>query len=198
MTEDESTRAHDIGEMYAVLPSIEVHPTVVGRLSRRCRRAPVGAYRSDAVEPMTATEVRPARRRGARSRRAAAVRRSPRGDEGPRHRAPPGSSAAGSSASCSSAATRSSRSTTSSAGDAANLAEFAGHPGLRPFEVGDVRDAGRLPALGGRGRRDRPPGRLDLGPGLDRRPGDDLRERRRRHVQPARGAPGRPAPGSCS
>ena len=55
---------------------------------------------------------------------------------------------------------------------------------------------GRLPALDGRGRRGRPPRRLDLRPGLDRRPGDDLRERRRRHVQPARGRPGqrRPVP----
>ena len=37
MTEDESTRAYDIGEMYAVLPSIDVHPEVSRRLSRRCR-----------------------------------------------------------------------------------------------------------------------------------------------------------------
>ena len=43
--------------------------------------------------------------------------------------------------------------------------------------------------MGRRGRRHRPPGGLDLRPGFDRRPGDHLRQRRRRHVQPARGGP---------
>ena len=56
MTEDESTRAFDIGEMYAVLPSIDVHPTVAAAY-RDAPPAPVGAYRSDSVEPMTPPEV---------------------------------------------------------------------------------------------------------------------------------------------
>jgi FlaA1/EpsC-like NDP-sugar epimerase len=57
MTEDESTRARDIGEMYAVLPSIQVQPGVAEAYARE-PMAPVGAYRSDSVEPMTADEVR--------------------------------------------------------------------------------------------------------------------------------------------
>ena len=52
MTEDESTRARDIGEMYAVLPSIELHAAVIEAYDRE-PSAPVGAYRSDLVEPMT-------------------------------------------------------------------------------------------------------------------------------------------------
>ena len=56
MTADESTRAYDIGEMYAVLPSIDVHPTVAAAY-RDAPAAPVGAYRSDSVEPMTPPEV---------------------------------------------------------------------------------------------------------------------------------------------
>jgi UDP-N-acetylglucosamine 4,6-dehydratase len=57
MTEDESSRAHDIGEMFAVLPSIDSHPDVVAAYST-VARAPVGAYRSDAVTPMAAEAVR--------------------------------------------------------------------------------------------------------------------------------------------
>jgi UDP-N-acetylglucosamine 4,6-dehydratase/5-epimerase len=57
MTEDESTRARDIGEMFAVLPSIESHPDVV-EAYRSVALAPMGAYRSDAVTPMSAAEVR--------------------------------------------------------------------------------------------------------------------------------------------
>jgi FlaA1/EpsC-like NDP-sugar epimerase len=57
MTEDESSRAHDIGEMFAVLPSIDSHPDVVAAYST-VARAPVGAYRSDAVTPMAADAVR--------------------------------------------------------------------------------------------------------------------------------------------
>ena len=57
LTEDESTRAHDIGDMYAVLPSIESRPEVV-EAYRDVPRAPVGAYRSDGVELIAAAEVR--------------------------------------------------------------------------------------------------------------------------------------------
>jgi len=57
MTEDESTRARDIGEMFAVLPSIESHPDVI-EAYRAETAAPVGAYRSDAAEPMRPDEVR--------------------------------------------------------------------------------------------------------------------------------------------
>ncbi len=56
MTQDESTRAFDIGEMYAVLPSIDVHPQVA-EAYRDAPAAPVGAYRSDIVEPMPPAEV---------------------------------------------------------------------------------------------------------------------------------------------
>src|SRR4029450_13827375 len=57
MTEDESTRARDIGEMFAVLPSIQIRPGVAEAYAATTL-APVGAYRSDSVEPMTAEEVR--------------------------------------------------------------------------------------------------------------------------------------------
>jgi FlaA1/EpsC-like NDP-sugar epimerase len=57
MTEEESTRARDVGEMYAVLPSIEVLPEVEAAY-RDTARAPIGAYRSDEVEPLAADEVR--------------------------------------------------------------------------------------------------------------------------------------------
>ena len=57
MTEDESNRARDIGEMFAVLPSIEPQPGVV-EAYRSVEPAPIGAYRSDAVVPMTLEEVR--------------------------------------------------------------------------------------------------------------------------------------------
>jgi UDP-N-acetylglucosamine 4,6-dehydratase len=57
MTEDESTRARDIGEMFAVMPSIESRPEVV-EAYRTAVPAPVGAYRSDIVEPLTGAEVR--------------------------------------------------------------------------------------------------------------------------------------------
>ena len=56
MTEDESTRAYDIGEMYAVLPSIDVHP-LVAEAYREMPAAPVGAYRSDTVAAMSLDEV---------------------------------------------------------------------------------------------------------------------------------------------
>lgn len=57
MTEDESTRAHDIGEMYAVLPSIEIEPRVRAAYGER-PSAPVGAYRSDGVAPLELDSVR--------------------------------------------------------------------------------------------------------------------------------------------
>ncbi len=57
MTEDESTRAHDIGEMYAVLPSIELDPRVRAAYADR-PSAPVGAYRSDGVAPLDYEAVR--------------------------------------------------------------------------------------------------------------------------------------------
>jgi UDP-N-acetylglucosamine 4,6-dehydratase/5-epimerase len=57
MTEDESARARDIGEMFAVMPSIEPQPEVV-EAYRSAAPAPIGAYRSDMVEPLTAVEVR--------------------------------------------------------------------------------------------------------------------------------------------
>jgi UDP-N-acetylglucosamine 4,6-dehydratase/5-epimerase len=57
MTEDESTRARDIGEMYAVLPTIEIRPGIAESYAG-VPLAPVGAYRSDSIEPMTADEAR--------------------------------------------------------------------------------------------------------------------------------------------
>ena len=120
--------------------------------ARRSRRIPTSpaAYRDGAALRRSAPtgRTRPCRwpRREVRELVAEAFGRARpaveavRG-EGPRDRAPPGSSAAGSSASCSSGATRSCPIDNLVAGDEANLAEFAGHPGLLPFEVGDVRDA---------------------------------------------------------
>ena len=57
MTEDESVRARDIGEMYVVLPSIEPSAAIVDAYAAQSP-APVGAYRSDAVEPLDRDEVR--------------------------------------------------------------------------------------------------------------------------------------------
>jgi UDP-N-acetylglucosamine 4,6-dehydratase/5-epimerase len=51
MTAEESLRAHDIGEMYAVLPAIEARPEVVAAYEA-ADPAPVRAYRSDDVEPI--------------------------------------------------------------------------------------------------------------------------------------------------
>ena len=59
MTEDESTRARDIGEMYAVLPAIEAHPQVIAAYEST-PRSPVGAYRSDTPTPMASADVRSA------------------------------------------------------------------------------------------------------------------------------------------
>ena len=57
MTADESTRAKDIGEMFAVMPSIESHPDVIAAYAD-AEAIPVGAYRSDQVAPMSPAEVR--------------------------------------------------------------------------------------------------------------------------------------------
>ncbi|MGZ9161136.1 MAG: polysaccharide biosynthesis protein [Candidatus Limnocylindrales bacterium] len=57
MTEDESTRALDIGDMFAVLPSIEVAPEVRAAYDGK-PPAPTGAYRSDGVEPLDLAGVR--------------------------------------------------------------------------------------------------------------------------------------------
>ena len=56
MTEDESTRAYDIGDMYAVLPSIDIHPEIA-EAYRDVPVAPVGPYRSDTVAAMRSDEV---------------------------------------------------------------------------------------------------------------------------------------------
>ncbi len=175
---------------------VDAAPWTSARCSRCCPRsrparpiaeayahgspAPVGPYRSDGGEAMDRAD-------DPRARCARTVAEELR-HEGPRHRAPPASSAAGWSASCSLAATRSCPSTTWPPAMPTNLAEFRGHPGLRP--AGGRRRArrGGLPALAGRRRRRRPPGRLDLGPGLDRRSRRDVRQRRRGHL---------PAPGGC-
>ncbi|MBA2381658.1 MAG: SDR family NAD(P)-dependent oxidoreductase [Chloroflexi bacterium] len=57
MTADESTRARDIGEMFAVLPSIEPHRDVIASYAD-ATPAPVGAYRSDDIAPLSVDEVR--------------------------------------------------------------------------------------------------------------------------------------------
>ena len=57
MTADESSRACDIGEMFAVMPSIESNPGVLDAY-RSSPSAEVGAYRSDHVTPMTRDDVR--------------------------------------------------------------------------------------------------------------------------------------------
>jgi len=57
MTQDESTRARDIGDMYAVVPSIDPDGRVTASY-RSAPEAPVGAYRSDAVAPLGADGVR--------------------------------------------------------------------------------------------------------------------------------------------
>ncbi len=57
MTEEESIRARDVGDMYAVLPAIEMHQDVIDAY-RETDPAPVGAYRSDAVVPLDPASVR--------------------------------------------------------------------------------------------------------------------------------------------
>lgn len=56
MTADEAGRARDIGEMFAVLPAIDLHRDVVeGYVDSPM--APARAYRSDAVEPLPRAEL---------------------------------------------------------------------------------------------------------------------------------------------
>jgi FlaA1/EpsC-like NDP-sugar epimerase len=57
MTEDESARAVDLGDMFAVLPSIEVAPEVRAAYAD-LPSAPTGAYRSDGVAPLDLDGVR--------------------------------------------------------------------------------------------------------------------------------------------
>ncbi len=57
MTEDEATRAVDLGDMFAVLPSIEIAPEVRSAYAD-LPSAPGGAYRSDGVEPLDLDGVR--------------------------------------------------------------------------------------------------------------------------------------------
>ena len=57
MTDDESMRALDIGDMFAVLPSIEVAPEVRAAYAD-LPPAPTGAYRSDGVAPLDLAGVR--------------------------------------------------------------------------------------------------------------------------------------------
>jgi FlaA1/EpsC-like NDP-sugar epimerase len=56
MTEDESLRAHDLGPMYVVLPSIDM-PHDIEAAYAAVPAAPVGGYRSDSVAPMDGPEV---------------------------------------------------------------------------------------------------------------------------------------------
>ena len=57
MTEEESTRARDIGDMYVVLPAIEARSSVVDAY-RDKPAAPIAAYRSDGVPAMSPTDTR--------------------------------------------------------------------------------------------------------------------------------------------
>ena len=57
MTAEESTRACDIGDMYAVLPAIESHQDVLDAYADAPRPI-VGAYSSDGQVPMSIAEVR--------------------------------------------------------------------------------------------------------------------------------------------
>jgi FlaA1/EpsC-like NDP-sugar epimerase len=57
MTEDEASRAVDLGDMFAVLPSIEIAADVRAAYAD-LPSAPAGAYRSDAVEALDLDGVR--------------------------------------------------------------------------------------------------------------------------------------------
>jgi FlaA1/EpsC-like NDP-sugar epimerase len=57
MTQDESTRARDIGDMYAVVPSIDPDGRVAESYANT-PEAPTGAYRSDTVTPLDEDAVR--------------------------------------------------------------------------------------------------------------------------------------------
>jgi len=56
MTADESVRARDVGEMYAVLPALDTYAEIVGAYAEALP-APIRAYRSDTVEPLSRAEV---------------------------------------------------------------------------------------------------------------------------------------------
>ncbi len=56
MTAEESLRARDVGDMYAVLPAIDPLPSVRDAYADATNAA-AGAYRSDHVEPLTAADV---------------------------------------------------------------------------------------------------------------------------------------------
>lgn len=56
MTLDESTRAFDAGDMYAVLPSIGLHPEI-SEAYRGATAAPVDSYRSDTATALSRVEV---------------------------------------------------------------------------------------------------------------------------------------------
>lgn len=57
MTEDESRRARDIGDMYVLLPALDHHMTLAGAYAEALP-AMVGAYRSDGESAMSPAEVR--------------------------------------------------------------------------------------------------------------------------------------------
>jgi UDP-N-acetylglucosamine 4,6-dehydratase/5-epimerase len=57
MNEDESRRAKDIGDMYVLLPALDVHQSLAAAYAEALPAA-VGAYRSDGGQAMTPDEVR--------------------------------------------------------------------------------------------------------------------------------------------
>lgn len=57
MTEDESRRAKDIGDMYVLLPALDVHQSLAAAYAEALPAA-VGAYRSDGGQVMAPDEVR--------------------------------------------------------------------------------------------------------------------------------------------
>ena len=193
MTEDESTRArrHRRHVRGAAVDRDRA------RRARGVRRSAVGARSAPiARTASTPLDAAPAVRqpRSPAGLRVGAARRRSR-HEGPRDRRGRLHRPLGRRRAARRAATRSCRSTTSSPATSRRSTSSRDHPGLRPFERGDVRDAAACRRWARGGRRGRPPGRVDLGPGVDRRPGDDIRERCRRHVQRARGGARRSAPG---
>ena len=164
-------------------------PTCWPPTTRR-RRSPIGAYRSDAPVPMAAPQVRELvaeafaaevgsshagpRDRRRRVHRSLGRRRAPRaGPHGPPDRQP-------------------------GRGRRGQPRGVRRSPGFLPFEVGDVRDAASCRRwTAGVDAVAHLAASISVQDSIDD-PGDDLRERRGRHVQPARGRQGSRAPGSCS
>lgn len=72
MTEDEATRAVDLGDMFAVMPSIELGADVRSAYAD-LPSAPSGAYRSDGVEPLDLAGVRQLVAESVESERRAAI-----------------------------------------------------------------------------------------------------------------------------